>query len=445
MIKIKYLFYLSLVLNIHVTFAEDIVFADEQVKDICVRKWDTDGNGGLCLEEAAAVTSLGNAFKFKKDIISFDELKYFTGLTTINESAFFSCYALQNITLPNGITKVEARAFYDCNNLQQIKIPQSVKEIEEFAFDCCSNLTDLIIEEGLCKIGELAFANCTRLKSITLPKTVTSIENNAFQSCPNVEIIIVDEANPVFDSRNKCNAIVETISNTLFLGCQNTIIPESVTKIGKYAFRGCSNLSSIEIHNNVMSIDDLAFSQCTSLSSIVIPSSVTTIGLGAFSNCSSLNDVRLNEGLVSIEQSAFGSCFALKFITIPSTVTKIGISCFESCFDLEEVQVIFKTPLTIVDSTFPYRRYITLNVPAGCRDVFLNADIWREFKQIVEWFPMGDVNHDGSVNVLDVTLVIDYILDKKPENFHYEEANVNGDEYINVLDVTKIIDIILGK
>ena len=84
-------------------------------------------------------------------------------------------------------------------------------------------------------------------------------------------------------------------------------------------------------------------------------------------------------------------------------------------------------------------------MPPGCLEAFESANYWREFKQIVEWFPMGDVNHDGSVNVLDVTLVIDYILDKNPENFHYEEANVNGDEYINVLDVTKIIDIILGK
>jgi hypothetical protein len=105
----------------------------------------------------------------------------------------------------------------------------------------------------------------------------------------------------------------------------------------------------------------------------------------------------------------------------------------------------FSTPLSITSSTFSNRKKATLYVPIGSVEAFEAAKYWKEFKYIKEKLIPGDVNHDGSVNVLDVTLVIDYILDKKPENFHYEEANVNGDEYINVLDVTKIIDIILGK
>ena len=427
------------------TYAENISFVDEKVKDICVAKWDTNTDGELSEEEAAAVTDLGTVFRFKSSIESFDELRYFTGLTSIAPNAFYYCSALKSISFPEGVTVIKARAFYNCIALQHITIPSNVLTLEGWAFNSCSGLTSLDIENGLTTIGEFAFANCLQLKNLHISSSVKEMTSNVFENCISLEEISVDEGNTVFDSRDGCNAIIETKSNTLFLGCKNTVIPSTITTIGDGAFMGCSGLNYIEIPESVTTIDTWAFSDCSSLKQITIPKSLKTIEYGAFWGCEKLQTIDFSEGLTTIGASAFRNCSALKCITLPASLSEIGDECFYASNNLNEVRVHFSSPMSIDENTFPTRKKATLYVPAGTVSAFKSAQYWKDFYQIVEWFPTGDVNHDGSVNVLDVTLVIDYILDKKPENFHYEEANVNGDEYINVLDVTKIIDIILGK
>ena len=130
-----------------------------------------------------------------------------------------------------------------------------------------------------------AFINCSGLTSITIPNSVTSIGDGAFSNCRGLTSIAVASGNTKFDSRNNCNAIIETATNTLITGCQNTIIPEGVISIGSYAFDGCSGLTPITIPSSVTSIGDFAFSGCSGLTSITIPNSVTSIGRGAFKGC----------------------------------------------------------------------------------------------------------------------------------------------------------------
>ena len=166
--------------------------------------------------------------------------------------------------MPNSVTSIGGYAFYNNGELTLIEIPNSVTSIGEYSFYHCYNLT-----------------------SITIPESVTCIGSSAFAGCSRITTIEVDKNNPIYDSRDNCNAIIETETNELIVGCENTIIPNNITSIGGYAFY-YSRLTSITIPNSVISIGEYAFSYCSALTSITIPDSVICIGEYAFSYCSRL-------------------------------------------------------------------------------------------------------------------------------------------------------------
>ena len=313
-----------------------ISFEDNNVKEICVANWDTDYDGSLSYEEAAAVTNLGLKFRGNTSITTFDELQYFTGLSEIDNYAFQDCSNLTKITLPNsvisigmyafeecsnlasisipdGVTHINYDAFHDCSSLSSVEIPNSVVYIGHGAFSSCSSLTSITIPSSVqqidfaafyfcgltsidipnsvLEIGERAFYGCTELTSIEIPSSVISIGNAAFGICYNVSYIHVDTENTVYDSRNECNAIIETSTNRLISGCNNTIIPNGVTRIEEHAFEYCYGMSSISIPNSVTSIGNFAFYNCSGLTSFTIPHGVTSIGEQAFYYCSKLKSI----------------------------------------------------------------------------------------------------------------------------------------------------------
>ncbi len=210
-------------------------------------------------------------------------------------------------------------------------------------------------------ISYYAFENCRSLISIEIPSSITSIDTFAFYGCNNLENIIINN-NAIYDSRDNCNAIIETATNTLLIGCKNTKIPSSVTSINTSAFyecssltsieipnsvtiirgsafRGCSSLTSIEIPNSVTSIGTHAFYKCSSLTNIEIPSSVTSIGDYAFSYCRSLTSVVIRNGLTFIRKNMFENCYKLVSVEIPSSVTSIGNSAFNGCSSLINIEI----------------------------------------------------------------------------------------------------------
>jgi hypothetical protein len=144
-------------------------------------------------------------------------------------------------------------------------IPNSITSIGDFAFFDCSSLTSIVIPDGVTGIGEYAFFDCSSLTSIVIGNSVTSIGDGAFSNCSSLTSMFVENGNTTYDSRDNCNAIIETATNTLIAGCQNTTIPNSVTSIGDTAFLDCSSLTSLTIPNSVTSIGNNAFNGCTSL------------------------------------------------------------------------------------------------------------------------------------------------------------------------------------
>ena len=141
-------------------------------------------------------------------------------------------------------------------------IPEGTTEISNYAFDDCRTLESIVIPESVTEIGYAAFFRCVALKSIIIPESVTKIGEAAFVGCSSLERIVVAEGNPVYDSREDCNAIIETKTNILCYGCKSTNIPQSVTKIGRYAFAGCASLESVTIPKAATEIGDFAFYKC---------------------------------------------------------------------------------------------------------------------------------------------------------------------------------------
>ena len=236
------------------------------------------------------VTSIGqNAFLYCEGIKS---VTIPNSVTSIGNAAFQGCFELKSVTIPNSVTSIGDDVFNGCDGMTSITIPNSVTSIGNRAFYWCSGLTSIEIPNSVTSIGGEAFSKCTGLTSITIPNSVTSIGGSAFYQTPeSLTSIVVESGNTNYDSRGNCNAIIETSTNKLIAGCKNTIIPNSVTSIGDYAFFGCTGLTSVTIPNGVTSIGEWAFCWCWSLPSITFPSSVTSIGGTAFQGCYALTSL----------------------------------------------------------------------------------------------------------------------------------------------------------
>ena len=327
-----------------------------------------------------SVTSIGDyAFRSCSELTS---IVIPNSVTSIGRHAFYSCSGLTSIVIPNSVTSIEWYAFYSCRGLTSIELGNSVTSIGMDAFSNCSRLTSIVIPNSVTSIGNNAFGGCSDLTSIVIPNSVTSIGDGAFYSCSGLTSISVESGNTIYDSRDNCNAIIETSSNTLIAGCKNTIIPNSVTSIGGYAFYSCSGLTSIVIPNSVTSIEWYAFYDCYRLTSIVIPNSVTSIDILAFSGCSRLTSIVIPNSVTSIGGYAFYSCRGLTSIELGNSVTSIDNYAFSSCSGLTNIYCYSQTPPTCFDGTFDTYS-ATLHVPASSLAAYFTASYWSNFENII--------------------------------------------------------------
>ena len=233
-----------------------------------------------------------------------------------------------------------AFAYSHCfSSVTSISIPDSVTDIGEGAFSCQRSLRSITFPNSVKNIGRAAFEGCSSINSIRIPSSVISIGEQAFSFCDSLLSIVVDIKNQQYDSREECNAIVETKTNILITGCCKSIIPNGVIGIGNYAFCGFESLISITIPNSVTSIGHYAFCRCENITDIKLPNSIISIGHNAFGCCYSLTDIVLPCNITSIEQKTFQYCSSLVSINLPNGVKTIGERAFDGCSSLKYIEL----------------------------------------------------------------------------------------------------------
>ena len=344
-------------------------------------------------------------------------------MTSIGEGCFRNCCSLTSITIPNSVTSLGDWCFGYCSVLTSVTIPSSVNKLGCYCFYGCSSLTSITIPFSVTKISELCFANCSSLESIT-----------------------VDDKNTEYDSRENCNAIIETKTNRMVSGCKNTVIPPSVTSLGDYCFTACTSLKSINIPSSVTSLYKYCFWECLSLTSITIPSSVVGLGENCFSYCPSLVSIIVDKNnkvfdsrencnaiiysesntivfgcsttvipssVTGLGNGCFEGCHSLDSIKIPSSVTSLAVRCFWNCSSLKTVTC--EMPKAIKGDFFldtPINQ-ATLYVPEASLESYKTTYPWSGFGTILPITATG-INHITANKAANIDAI--YNLDGKRSN-----------------------------
>ncbi len=300
--------------------------------------YDANEDGITC-----TITGIGTCSD--SDLIIPSEINGYK-VTTIGKKAFYECYALTSIVLPDSVTSIGDDAFYWCHNLKdvyyqgnvenwlsiqfaghysnpcysganlyfndvlvtELVIPDSVTSIGDFAFEGCASLTSITIPDSVTSIGDFAFDNCDNLVSITIPDSVTSIGYGAFAHCTSLpSITIPDSVTSIGDDAFfGCSSLKYNLyDNAYYLGNANNPYVVLVQAISE-------DITSCTINPNTKLIYSYAFCSCTSLTSINIPDSVTSIGNSAFEGCDNLKNVTIGNSVASIDDFAFNACSNLK-------------------------------------------------------------------------------------------------------------------------------------
>ena len=359
------------------------------------------------------VTSIG--YRAFEDCTGLTSVSIPGSLTSWGGMEFTGCTGLTSITFQDGLTSIGS-AFRGCTSLTSVTFPESLTSIGGDAFSGCTNLTSVTFPESLTSIGESAFSGCVGLTSITIPKNVTTVYGSTFAGCTNMESIVVENGNTVYDSRENCNAIIETATNTLLRACNSTVFPAGVTSIGASAFSGLADLTSITIPKSVTTIGSGAFSGCSGLTAFIIPNKVTTVGEYAFSGCTNLASV-----------------------TIPKSVTSIGQGVFRECAGLTTIISKMTQPASIsADLNYIDSNNITLYIPKGRKDAYISQG-WSIFPTITE-FTDKDVNRDDVSDLVDVVEIARFSAGSPSAEFFETVADINEDYAVDNADASALLE-----
>lgn len=365
------------------------------------------------LEIPSGITSIGDGVFFNSN--SLTNLTLSSRVTSIGESAFNNCSNLQDVRyyiyddlatyiqkghpafyincgikyywnnqeittleIPTSVTSIGNHAFYGGNGLTSVEFPSNLSSIGDWAFKGCSGLTSVDLPSSITKMGECVFVGCQGLTKVNLPSGITAISKCAFGWC---------------------------------ISLKNLELPAGITSIGDDAFIYCSSLQNINLPSGITSIGDYAFENCSSLRNINLPSKISSIGDAAFIRCSNMTSLSISSNITSIGRSAFSDCKSLKNLTISKDVTSIKDILFNFSLDdleLESVYVAWENPIEA--GSFFNRIKIsncTLYVPQGTKEAYANADVWKDFGNIIEYDATGI---DKVTNRSDVKEISRYSL-----------------------------------
>ena len=369
-------------------------------------------------------------------------------VTAIGNRAFYLCTQLSGtVVIPNSVNTVGYTAFCRCDRMTEVvlpakdvtyghgcfqttgltgtlTLPEGLVTISSNMFRNNNKLTNIVIPNTVTTISQDAFAYCDKLEAVQIPNSVTTIQDNPFYSSEQIESVMVEEGNPMYYSENNC--IIHQATNTLVIGCKNSVIPEGIVAIGSYAFGQCGLTHMPEIPSSVTTIGDHAFLSCEDHGSLVIPETVTQMDQEAFI-FSCFSTVTLSQSINTIPYRMFGMCQWMGEVTIPESITSIGELAFSNCTKLKKIYVYNPIPPTVCTTEIYHTfdrvpRSATVYVPQGSLSAYQNAPGWNEFTNIVEMsmFPVGTEwyyeiqNANGSITYQHLEYMADTTINDDP-------------------------------
>lgn len=343
------------------------------------------GNLYYCARaDRLSVEITDNDIEVPTDLVIEDTIKYAGfkyDIVGIGSWAFADNPNIKSIVLPDSITEIGTDPFSGCSSIANISV-NAGNPVYDSREDCNALIetatntlllgsNNTIIPNSITVIDDYAFNNCVLLESIAIPANVVKIKSR-FEGCTSLSRISVDAENPVYDSRENCNAIIETETNTLIVACNNSIVPNTIKEISPWAFTSLNNATSLNVPKGLKYIDSNIFKDLTHLESINIPDTVEWIAHDAFSGCSAISQISVdpnnpyydsrdkcnaviitrNDSLIigcnttnipdtvrHIGIMAFGASTMLTRINIPKSVRKLGLNPFYNCTSLDSLSV----------------------------------------------------------------------------------------------------------
>ncbi len=345
-------------------------------------------------------------------------------VTGVGNYAFSGCSGLSTVTIPTSITYFGYEAFVECSGLYSVYYEGDIAAwcgIEFYssgsnpldeASDLYFNnelLVDIVIPSGVTKIGDYAFSGARDVASLSIPSSVTSIGGESFNACSGLQTITVESGNAYYDSRENCNALINTSTNRLMQASANAFIPNSVEIIGNDAFM-YTGPTTLVIPNSVTTIESYAFYGCKA-TSISLGTGVTSIGQYAFvfsqwyqnqpDGILYLDDwcveykgildaaITIQEGTKHIASSAFKFNSDIVEVTLPSTLEDIGEYSFYNSNNITTINILASTPPTLQGYTSTPQNFsasvfssATVWTPCPTAAVYRSNDRWRNFANI---------------------------------------------------------------
>ena len=359
-------------------------------------------------------------------------------------SAFNGCNNLNNVTFPSTLKYINQRSFYGCSSLTNVNLPNDLRYIGAYAFQN-SGLSNIVFPDTLLSISSSAFSRCN-ISTINVPASVTTIDGNPFAYNP-LTSIIVDSNNTKFSDGNGSNCVITISSNSLIIGCSQTIIPQGITTIGPAAFCG-SDITSIDLQG-ITTIGLNAFLDCTSLTTLLNTNDIRYVGGGAFNNCalrsisfsslsdyyddtsylqplsycSSLESISVSNpgsyydggnciihtfqqlspnrtinrlvsgckntvipnGVTHIQKYAFCGATGLISIDVPASVESFGGQTFKDCTSMTSITVRSITPPEISGPNTSYS-----DLPSNIQNIYVPSESVAAYKAASGWSEFAD-------------------------------------------------------